>query len=107
MSETGEDIKPDVAAEPTTEMLTRLLGQQLELAARRDEQILALRQHLGSRDAAGTQRTGGAGDGPTTAGTTPASAIAGDPTATETAQAPATAPREAAPAASTPGVTAA
>ena len=106
MSETLENIKPNVAAEATADMLTRLLGQQLELTACCDEQITALLLHLGSRDVAGTQRTGGAGDDPTTVGTTPASSISGDPTATETAQVAGTAPGDAAPATSTPEVTA-
>ncbi|KAF0297158.1 hypothetical protein FJT64_005412 [Amphibalanus amphitrite] len=47
-TEKNTEMKPAGAApvETSTEMLTRLLGQQLELAARRDEQLTMLLQHL-------------------------------------------------------------
>ena len=65
MSDTEKDAEPAESkmapAETSTEMLTRLLGQQMELAARRDEQLTMLLQHLHTGAVPGARSDGGGG----------------------------------------------
>ncbi|XP_043199286.1 uncharacterized protein LOC122368998 isoform X2 [Amphibalanus amphitrite] len=88
------DAKPPGAApatETSTELLTRLLGQQLELAARRDEQLTMLLQHIQQGAAAGARPVDGGGALAAASGGCPPAAAGGGsaPTASGGGGAPA------------------